>query len=61
MAGDGAMHGREACMVGGHAWWGWVCVAGGCVQERQPLKQAVRILLEYILVKDDFGAKKSVG
>ena len=22
------MHGKEVCMVGGHAWWG-VCMAGG--------------------------------
>ena len=49
---QGGVHG------GGHAWqgvcgWGDMhgrgpCVAGGraCMQERRPLKQAVRILLE---------------
>ena len=25
---DGVMHGRGACVAGGHAWWG-ACVAGG--------------------------------
>ena len=34
------MHDRE-----GHVWRG-----GGCVQERQPLKRALRILLESIFV-----------
>ena len=53
----GGMHGR------GYVWWwggmhGVLCVAwgcawqGACVQERWPLKQAVRILLECILVVD---------
>ena len=40
----GGMCGRGTCMAGGHAWW-------GCVwQERWPLQQMVRILLECILV-----------
>ena len=34
----------------GHAWQA-VCMVGVCVQETQPLKRAVGILLEYILVK----------
>ena len=59
------MAGVEACMAGGlcgrrHVWWG-MCMAegvfgrrhawqGACMEERRPLKQAVRILLECILV-----------
>ena len=40
------MHGR------GHAWWGGgACVAGGaCMQLRRPLKRAVHVLLECILI-----------
>ena len=39
------MHGRGACMVGGmHG------RKGACMQDRWPLKRAVRILLECILV-----------
>ena len=52
---------QGTCVVGGHAWWECMhsrgaCMAGdmrgrGCVwQERGPLKLAVRILLECILV-----------
>ena len=50
----GGMHGR------GHVYWGGMCgevhvwgMCGGkgvCVQERRPLKFAVRTLLEFILV-----------
>ena len=29
MHGGGGMHGREACMAWGHAWWG-ACMAGEC-------------------------------
>ena len=66
MCGDGGsmcggMHGRGLCMVvesmhgRGCAWQQGTCVAGGaCVQERWPLKQAVRILLECILVDQYF-------
>ena len=57
----GGMHGRGACMARGHVWkghaWqgGMHCSGhawqGGHVwQERQPLQQTVRILLECILV-----------
>ena len=28
MHGQGVIHGRGACVVGGHVWWG-VCVVGG--------------------------------
>ena len=49
------MCGSGTCMVGG------ACMAGGMrgrgcayVQERRPLKRAVHILLEYILVSNDF-------
>ena len=55
---------QGVCMAGGHAWWGGACVArGSCVarracmagggrawQQRLPLQQTVRILLECILV-----------
>ena len=37
----GSVCGREACMAEGHAW-----------QERRPLQQTVRILLECILVRN---------
>ena len=60
----GGMHDREACMVGGlvcmvggeRAWHRGMhgrgaCVAGGRAwQERRPLQQPVRILLECTLV-----------
>ena len=49
---QGGMHGGHAwgaCMAGRHVWQG-VCMAGGAWQERQPLQQVVRILLECILV-----------
>ena len=58
----GRVHGKGECAwqgdmhSRGHAWWG-ACVAGGvhdggvCAwQERRPLQQMVRILLECILV-----------
>ena len=57
MHGEGRVRGEEGC-----AWQGvWPCVAGNMrdrghawhgawVQERWPLKRAVHILLEYILV-----------
>ena len=38
------------CMWQGHAWQG-VCVLGAYMKERQPLKEAVSILLGFILVK----------
>ena len=51
----GGMCGSGTCMVGG------ACMAGGMrgrlcayVQERRPFKRAVRILLECILVSNDF-------
>ena len=49
----GGMHGRGVCMAEGvhsrgHAW------EGACVQERWPLKWAVSIVLECILVADFF-------
>ena len=54
-----------ACMTGGvhgrgHLWqgirvWQRVCVVGACVQERRPLKRALRILLECILVINNFA------
>ena len=58
---QGDVCGKGAHMAGGHAWQGhaWqgdvcgkgTCGGGGtCVQERWPLKRAVRILLECILV-----------
>ena len=65
MSGRGNMHGgaclgRQVCLEGqvwqGACMAGVVCMAGGmcsagvCVQERRPLKWAVRILLECILV-----------
>ena len=62
------MHGRGACMSGGHAWqgghvWQGACVAGGghggeggghTWQERWPLLRAVHILIECILVFYNF-------
>ena len=59
------MHGEGRCMAKGrgHVWLKGVCLVNGgmrdkggmhgkgaCLQERWPLKQAVRILLECILV-----------
>ena len=41
---QGAICGKGACMAGG------TCGRGVCVQEKRPLKRAVRILLECILV-----------
>ena len=53
---QGACVAEGACMAKGHAWQG-VCVAGGVCgqgghawQERRPLQQTVRILVEYILL-----------
>ena len=58
----GGMHGRGhawkrgACMVGGHVWQGACVAEGACMvgghawQERRPLQQAVRILLECIII-----------
>ena len=51
VAGGACMEGvymRGMCVGGG------VCMAGACTQERWPMKQAVRILLECILVFQDF-------
>ena len=50
----GGMHGngRGCAAKGGHAWQRGMCVArGACVQEKRPLKRAVRILLECNLVR----------
>ena len=54
--GGWGVHGKGACLAAGvhargHAWHGGVHGKGGAyVQERWPLKRAVRILLECILV-----------
>ena len=63
----GACVAKKACMARGCAWWGGACVEEGecawqggmwhvwqgrtCMQERRPLKLAVCILLECILVE----------
>ena len=58
---QGDMHGRGTCVAG-------TCVAGGhawqegeevCVHERRSIKQAVRILLESILVFDKLVLDKT--
>ena len=56
----GGMCSKKACVAGGHVWQeGEVhgrgaCVTGSvCMQERQPLKWAVCIKLECILVFKD--------
>ena len=55
----GGMHGRGACMAGGHAWQGGMhgrgrawqgCVRGRGVAWHMVNERAVRILLECILV-----------
>ena len=62
----GGMHGRGTCMMGGghvwrrgggHVWQRGSCMVGACVKERQPLKWAVHILLEFILVLVSFCPK----
>ena len=45
-----------ACVAGGHAWQG---EEGVCVQERRSIKQAVRILLESIVVFDKLVLDKT--
>ena len=66
MRGEGDTHGKGGmCGEWEHAWQGGMCGGGGawqkggmhdrelggaCVQERRPLKRAVRILLECIRV-----------
>ena len=50
---------KEACMAGdmcgrGHVWQRWCVWQGACVQERRPLKWAVSILLECVLVWHHF-------
>ena len=54
----GGMHGTEHFVAGGHAWQE---VHGGRLawQERQPLRQMVRILLECILVETTFNKYSS--
>ena len=66
-------HGRGGMCGRGHVWqggvWQGACMAGGCAwqeghawQEGQPLQQAVRILLECILVDQPIyqsGRKRS--
>ena len=64
MCGRGAMCSRRvcvvgACMIGGmhgrrHVWKGHAWQGGHVWQERQPLQQMVRILLECILVVKTF-------
>ena len=44
------MVGEETCMVGGHVWQGACMAVGACIQQRRPLKRAVHVLLECILV-----------
>ena len=61
MVKGGGMHGEgehawqrghvgHAWNEGGYAWQGGVYGKGGCMQRRRPLKRAVLILLECILV-----------
>ena len=50
---QGDMCGSGACVAWGNAWWG-----GTCVQERHPLKQAVCVLLECILIHFKSNHKK---
>ena len=54
----GGMYGEWGCMWQGdfHGKWGmcgreWCAGQGACMLERRPLKRAVHILLEYILVE----------
>ena len=46
----GGKHDGGMCGRGGVCGWGGSCMAESCMQERRPLKQVVRILLECILV-----------
>ena len=49
--GEGAcMVGERACMAGKHVWLGGMRGRGACMQQRRPLKRAVHVLLECILV-----------
>ena len=68
MHGRGRLHGRGVCMTGDvhgegmcmawlawHVWQGMRVWQGACVQEDRPLKRALPILLECILVINNFA------